>query len=152
MTEFPRRDFLKIGAAGVGGVTLKSVFGNLYSSSDYDISKTVSRTTRRNFRGFPTTCHVCPAKCGIVGFVHRSKLMLLEGNPEHPENQGKICARGLAGLNLTYDPERILFPLRRDGKRGSGKWKQISWEEAIAEISAKTWANQKIRQSRWINN
>ena len=137
MTEFPRRDFLKIGAAGVGGVTLKSVFSNLYGSSDYDISKTISRTTRRNFSGFPTTCHSCPAKCGIVGFVHRSKLMLLEGNPEHPENQGKICARGLAGLNLTYDPERILFPLRRDGKRGSGKWKQISWEEAISEISAK---------------
>jgi anaerobic selenocysteine-containing dehydrogenase len=63
--------------------------------------------------------------------------MLLEGNPEHPENQGKICAKGLAGLNLTYDPERILFPLRRDGERGSNKWKKISWDEALDEIAAR---------------
>lgn len=137
MTELPRRDFLKIGAVGVGGVTLKSVFGDLYKTAEYQNSKAVSRTTRRKFSGFPTTCHACPAKCGIVGFVHRSKLMLLEGSPEHPENQGKICAKGLAGLNLTYDPERILFPLRRDGERGSGKWKKISWDEAINEILEK---------------
>lgn len=144
MTDLPRRDFLKIGAVGVGGVTLKSVFGDLYPTSDYQNSKTVSRTTRRNFRGFPTTCHACPAKCGIVGFVHRSRLMLLEGNPEHPENQGKICAKGLAGLNLTYDPERILYPLRRDGERGSGKWKKIAWDEAINEIVSRL---EKINRS-----
>jgi len=137
MTDLPRRDFLKIGAVGVGGVTLKSVFGDLYKTTETQNRKAFSRTTRRNFRGFPTTCHGCPAKCGIVGFVHRSKLMLLEGNPEHPENQGKICAKGLAGLNLTYDPERILFPLRRDGERCSGKWKKISWDEAINEISSR---------------
>jgi thiosulfate reductase/polysulfide reductase chain A len=144
MTDFPRRDFLKIGAVGIGGVTLKSVFGDLYKTTEYQNSKAISRTTRRSFRGFPTTCHACPAKCGIVGFVHRSKLMLLEGNPEHPENQGKICAKGLAGLNLTYDPERILFPLRRDGERGSGKWKKITWDEAINEILARL---EKIRTS-----
>ena len=137
MTDIPRRDFLKIGAVGVGGVTLKSVFGDLYKTTEFQNSQAISRTTRRNFRGFPTTCHACPAKCGIVGFVHRSKLMLLEGNPEHPENQGKICAKGLAGLNLTYDPERILSPLRRDGERGSGNWKKISWDEAINEISTR---------------
>ncbi len=137
MTDIPRRDFLQIGAVGVGGVTLKSVFGDLYKTTEYQNSRAVSRTTRRNFRGFLTTCHACPAKCGIVGFVHRSKLMLLEGNPEHPENLGKICAKGLAGLNLTYDPERILFPLRRDGERGSDKWKKISWDEAINEIASR---------------
>jgi len=137
MIELPRRNFLKLGAIGAGGVTLKSVFGDLYSLTEYQGSKTTSRTTRRTFKGFPTTCHACPAKCGIVGFVHRSKLMFLEGNPGHPENEGKICARGLAGLNLTYDPERILFPLRRDGERGAGKWKQISWEQAITEIIAR---------------
>jgi len=135
MTDLLRRDFLKIGAVGVGGVTLKSIVGDLYQTTEYQNSKAVSRTTRRNFRGFPTTCQSCSARCGIVGFVHRSRLMLLEGNPEHPENQGTICARGLAGLNLTYDPERILYPLRRDGERGSGKWKKISWEEAINEIA-----------------
>ncbi|MDZ7262881.1 MAG: molybdopterin-dependent oxidoreductase, partial [candidate division KSB1 bacterium] len=144
MTKLPRRDFLKLGAVGLGGVTLKSVFGQFYTPSDYQASRTVSRTTRRLFKGFPTTCHVCPAKCGIVGFVHRSRLMLLEGNPQHPENQGKMCARGLAGLNLTYDPERILFPLRREGERGSGKWKQISWPEALKEISARL---EEIRKS-----
>ncbi len=137
MTDFPRRDFLKIGAVGVGGVTLKSVFGDLYQTIEYQNSKAISRTTRRKFTGFPTTCHACPAKCGIVGFLQRSKLMLLEGNPAHPENLGKICAKGLAGLNLTYDPERILYPLRRDGARGSGKWKKISWDEAITEILSK---------------
>lgn len=137
MSKFPRREFLKVAAAGIGGVTLGTVFGKIKQPAEIHRHLAVSRTTRRFFREFPTTCEICPARCGIIGLLHHSKLALLQGNPRHPENQGKICARGLAGINLTYDPERILFPLRRDGKRGSGRWKPISWKAALDEISSR---------------
>jgi anaerobic selenocysteine-containing dehydrogenase len=61
----------------------------------------------------------------------------LEGNPEDPNARGKICARGLASVNRVYDPERILYPLKRVGERGEGKWRRISWDNALDEIASR---------------
>ena len=58
-------------------------------------------------------------------------MVKLEGNPEHPHSQGKLCARGQSGLMNTYDPDRVLTPLIRVGKRGEGKFRQASWDEAL---------------------
>ena len=59
-----------------------------------------------------------------------------EGNPAHPGSRGRNCAKGPATHNQTYDPERILYPLKRVGPRGAGQWKRISWQEALTEIGA----------------
>ena len=59
----------------------------------------------------------------------------LEGNPAHPVNRGKLCAWGQAGLQVTYNPDRIRFPARRTGARGSGEYQEISWEEAVKELA-----------------
>ena len=82
-----------------------------------------------------STCSLCPAGCGIVGEVLDGRVMRIAGNPKHPNNRGKICSRGYAGLNLLYDPDRLLYPLKRSGARGSGRWARISWEQAWEEIA-----------------
>jgi anaerobic selenocysteine-containing dehydrogenase len=60
-----------------------------------------------------------------------------EGNPEHPGSRGRNCAKGPATLNQVTDPDRILYPLKRAGARGDGKWVQVTWDEALDEIAAR---------------
>ncbi|MDG2208023.1 MAG: molybdopterin-dependent oxidoreductase [Pirellulales bacterium] len=92
----------------------------------------------------PGMCQLCSTVCGIVGYVKEDRLLKIEGNPNDPNSRGHLCARGHAGLNHQYHPERLLYPLRRVGKRGEGKWKRISWEEALDEIAESL---KKVRQS-----
>ena len=60
-----------------------------------------------------------------------------EGNPEHPGSRGRNCAKGPATLNQVTDPDRILYPLRRSGPRGSGGWERVSWDEALDALAAR---------------
>src|SRR6185295_8688606 len=60
------------------------------------------------------------------------------GNPEHPGSRGRNCAKGPATLNQVTDPDRILYPLKRAGKRGEGKWEQTTWDEALDTIAARS--------------
>jgi anaerobic selenocysteine-containing dehydrogenase len=77
---------------------------------------------------------MCPASCGILGYLEYGKVVKIGGNPLDPNSRGRLCGKGIAGLNHLYNPERILHPLRRAGKRGEGRWKKISWDEAFQEI------------------
>jgi len=85
----------------------------------------------------PGMCQLCSSVCGIVGYVKEGRVIKIEGNPNDPNSRGHLCARGQAGLNHLYHPERLLYPLRRVGKRGEGNWKRISWDEALDEIAGK---------------
>ncbi len=80
-------------------------------------------------------CQLCSTVCGITGYVKDGRLLKIEGNPNDPNSRGRLCARGQAGLNHLYHPERLLYPMRRVGKRGEGKWKRISWDAALTEIA-----------------
>ncbi len=95
----------------------------------------VSRTSLKSLRAIPTTCEQCPAGCGIIAYLDGDRLVQILGNPNHPNNQGGICAKGIAGINLVNDTERLLHPLKRAGARGSGAWTQISWDEAYSTLS-----------------
>ncbi len=85
----------------------------------------------------PGMCQLCSTVCGIIGHVKDGRLIKVEGNPNDPNSRGFLCARGQAGLNHLYHPERLLYPLKRVGERGEGKWKRISWDEALNEIAEK---------------
>lgn len=89
-------------------------------------------------------CQLCSTICGITGIVKDDRIIKIEGNYNDPNSRGKLCARGHAGLNHMYHPERLLYPLRRVGKRGEGKWKRISWDEAYTELAARL---KKVRDS-----
>jgi anaerobic selenocysteine-containing dehydrogenase len=84
-----------------------------------------------------STCGMCPAGCGIVVRTREHKANKIEGNPLHPVNRGALCARGQAGLQVLYNPDRIKGPMKRVGERGEGKWEEISWDEAIKTLAEK---------------
>ena len=79
-----------------------------------------------------TTCYMCACRCGIKVYLKNGKIRYIEGNPDHPVNQGVLCAKGSAGIMNHYSPARLTTPLLRVGERGSGEFKEISWDEAMA--------------------
>ncbi|HUF10904.1 MAG TPA: molybdopterin-dependent oxidoreductase, partial [Rhodothermales bacterium] len=98
----------------------------------------------RRYTLVPTVCFNCESACGLLAYVDRETLEIkkFEGNPAHPGSRGRNCAKGPATINQIYDPERILYPLKRTGERGGGKWERISWDQALDEIAL------KMRESR----
>jgi len=79
----------------------------------------------------------CHGTCGVLAHIRNGKLVKIEGDPEHPWNQGRICARCLAMTQYVYHPDRLRHPLKRVGERGEGKWEEISWDEAFDLIEEK---------------
>ncbi|MBI2962611.1 MAG: molybdopterin-dependent oxidoreductase [Deltaproteobacteria bacterium] len=102
-------------------------------------SRSWPRRVERRYLLVPTTCFNCESACGLLAYVDRQTLEIrkLEGNPEHPGSRGRNCAKGPATLNQLQDPHRILHPLKRAGARGEGKWRRVSWDEALADVAAR---------------
>lgn len=84
-----------------------------------------------------SVCLNCSSTCGIVGYVINNKVVKIGGNPEDPNAQGVTCAKGQSGPTINVYPERLIYPLKRVGKRGEGLWQRITWEEAYNEIAAR---------------
>lgn len=139
MSEYTRRDFLKL---GVASSCLLAVGGMSEAFEVWETGKEVSRTTGKPRKAIPSTCLGCFARCGIFGYVEYGRLVKIGGNKAHPNSRGRLCAKGQAGVNALYDPDRILYPLKRQGARGSHNWKRISWDEAFTEITNKAKAIQ----------
>jgi anaerobic selenocysteine-containing dehydrogenase len=89
-----------------------------------------------HYRLIPTVCFNCESGCGLLAYVDKQtgEIRKFEGNPLHPGSRGKNCAKGPATINQVNDPDRILAPMKRAGARGEGKWKQVSWDEALEDI------------------
>ncbi len=87
----------------------------------------------------PTTCFNCESACGLLAYVDKETLTVrkFEGNPEHPGSRGRNCAKGPATINQVTDPDRILYPLKRAGERGAGKWVRTTWDEALDDIAGR---------------
>ncbi len=85
----------------------------------------------------PTICFGCTTHCGVIGWVQDGRVRLIEGNPNDPNSQGTICSKANGLIEATYDEERLLYPLRRIGPRGSGDWERISWDEALDTVATK---------------
>ena len=105
---------------------------------EYD-PKAWPRKVPRRYALVPTVCFNCESACGLLAYVDKETLEIqkFEGNPLHPGSRGRNCAKGPATKNQIYDPERILYPLKRVGRRGEGKWQRVTWEEVLDDIAAK---------------
>ncbi len=79
-----------------------------------------------------TTCYMCACRCGINVHMKGDDIRYIEGNRDHPVNQGVLCAKGSAGIMQHLSPARLRAPLKRVGPRGSGEFVEISWEEALS--------------------
>jgi anaerobic selenocysteine-containing dehydrogenase len=154
-----RRDFLKISAAGGAAAALEGC-GN----PDHQLIRFIPEEDL--LPGIatwkPSICTLCPAGCGTLvrvmqgeaevvrngqlGILKMGLAKKIEGNPAHPINQGKLCPRGHAALQVTYHPDRIKTPLQRTGNRGSGQFKEITWDEAIKQLVSQLSALQASKE------
>ena len=140
MSKISRRDLLQyIGAGGVGVVggvlygegvqrPVELLIPQVVPPEDY--SPGVASW-------YNTVCNQCSAGCGISVRIREGKAKKIEGNPVHPVSQGRTCARGQAGLNVLYNPDRIRTPLQNVGQRESGKFVEISWDEALTTVGSR---------------
>jgi anaerobic selenocysteine-containing dehydrogenase len=145
-----RRDFIKLTAITGTSATLASC-GNpehqlIRFVPDEDIVPGVAEWK-------PSVCPMCAAGCGLTvrvmeadvettrngqaGVVKMNVAKKLEGDPKSPISRGGLCARGQAAIQVTYHPDRLTQPRKREGARGAGTFKDISWDEAIAELVAR---------------
>jgi anaerobic selenocysteine-containing dehydrogenase len=81
--------------------------------------------------------HDCPDTCGIVTEVEDGRAINFYADPDHPITEGWLCAKVRPYLEHVYHPDRLQYPLRRVGPKGSGQWRRITWDEAIAEIAGR---------------
>ena len=124
-----------------------SLFLNASPSPSIDKKqKGVSRTSLKELTAVPTTCQLCPASCGIIAYLNGERLVQIFGNPDHPNNRGGLCSRGISGINLVNDPERLLYPMKRTGPRGSNRWSRITWDEAYLTVASRI--SRLIRKNR----
>jgi thiosulfate reductase/polysulfide reductase chain A len=122
-----RQEFLKLGSTAVGSVAL----GSILPSKVVSTARAAGLVDAKGNGYIPTMCEMCVWRCGVLAKVQDGRVVKLEGNPEHPHSKGRLCARGQSGLMNTYDPDRILQPLIRVGKRGEGLFRKASWDEAL---------------------
>lgn len=122
--KLTRRDFVKLtsvaGAALGAGSTPAQADPNPYG---WRGSERVERIA--------TNCEMCFWRCGAVAEVADGKVVRVAGNPDHPLTKGRLCARGNAGPELLYDNDRLKYPMVRIGQRGEGKFRRVSWEQAL---------------------
>ena len=97
------------------------------------------RQVERHSMLVPTTCFNCEAGCGLMAWIdpETQKIRKLEGNPHHPGSRGHNCAKGPATLNQVEDPDRILYPLKRVGERGSGQFERVTWDQVLDDLAGR---------------
>lgn len=84
----------------------------------------------------PSTCWECSVCCGALLRVEDGRVTEVAPYRAHPASRGSFCIKGIRGMpGTTYDPSRLLYPMRRTGARGEGHWTRISWDEALDEMA-----------------
>jgi anaerobic selenocysteine-containing dehydrogenase len=157
--DMRRRTFLKISAGVVAGAATLNFKEAAAADWKKQIGKSGSQPdpVGKDVKIVRSVCLMCHGGCGIQAAVVNGELVRLTGNPYHPntydytakgdlveetdldagptgKDVGTLCAKGQAGTYALYSPFRLQHPLKRVGPRGAGKWKTISWDQAIKEI------------------
>jgi len=94
---------------------------------------------------YASTCTQCDAGCAVHGRVREGRVLKLEGNPDSPINHGNTCLMGQAGVQTHYNPDRITSPMMRKG----GSLQNVSWEDAMAELSKRVGPDSGIDGKRF---
>ena len=142
MPEVDRREFLKIVGAGAGAAAVAGCSDPVQKLIPYVIQP--EEITPGIAVYYASTCQECPAACGLHVRTREGRPIKLEGNPDHPVNQGALCARGQSSLARSYHPDRFRSPMRRGP---DGALAPISWSEAIALLAGEI---QRAGSSTWV--
>jgi len=137
--ETSRRKFLQgtIAMSVVGATALST---NLLSSNDGQSTKSdaisfhSTKTGNGSSHEVATLCEMCVNKCAALARVENGVVTKLNPNPMFPKSKNMLCARGNAGIQALYDPDRLKYPMIRIGEKGEGKFRRVTWDEAYAAI------------------
>ena len=136
MAKYNRRDFIKVCAATGATVAVSPELIRAMElglgGKDFHQLRTFHVRKRKNY-----LCTLCPYFDGGFTFAEDGEIKKTEGNPDHIATRGKFCSKGISSFLSAYDPDRIVAPQKRVGPRGSGRWKRVSWNEAIREVAQK---------------
>jgi thiosulfate reductase/polysulfide reductase chain A len=122
--RFTRRGFLKAAAVGTAAAAAGT---GATGPKAVKAAESVPTSWESKY----SVCDMCFNKCGLIARVADGKVHKLDPNPKFMKSRGMLCARGNAGIAQLYNPDRIKYPLLRTGERGEGKWKRLSWDEAL---------------------
>ncbi len=124
--EISRRKFLQgsVALTIIGGTTASSLFSSEKKAVD----------SAQKLKEVPTLCEMCVNKCAATAKIENGIVKKLDPNPHFPKSRNMLCARGVAGVHALYDPDRLKYPMIRVGKRGEGKFKRVTWDEAYEAI------------------
>ena len=125
---FSQAEFLA--AAGIGGLCPAQDDTPAFAALEGE-----GRAGADETRIVKTCCRACIANCGVLATVRNGRVVKLQGNPEDPMSKGRMCAKGLSGIQALYHPNRNKYPLIRAGERGENKWRRASWDEALEYIA-----------------
>ena len=128
-----RRGFVKLAAFGTAAAAMAA------NATPNLLAAEPAASEEGEVKKLRTLCRACLNNCGMIATVKDGKVVKLEGDPDDPINKGGVCAKGLAGIQALYNPNRIKYPMKRVGERGSNQWERISWEQAIDEICDVLW-------------
>lgn len=120
-----RRDFLKIGAAVFAGTAASKVATDTFDSPLYADSVKDLKPDKK----VPTFCEICFWKCGMLASVKNGKIIKVEGNPDHPLSNGRLCPRGTSARGIIYDKDRLQTPLSERNQHPENK--SLKWLAGI---------------------
>ncbi|MGB5987488.1 MAG: molybdopterin-dependent oxidoreductase [Desulfobacterales bacterium] len=121
-----RRRFMQVSAAASAAVISGSPSRVLYALSAGG-AETAGAQAKQHF----SACDMCFNKCGLIARVENGVVTKLDPNPKSLKSRGMLCARGNAGIQQLYDPDRLKYPLLRKGGRGAGQWQRLTWDQAL---------------------
>ena len=142
MTEITRREFLKLGAAGAAGLAVP-----VTNPLGFDLASAKKRALEARISGAKEVHSVCPycaVGCALIAYTKesngRTQLLQIEGDPDSPVNEGRLCPKGATAMQLAVSSRRVEKPLYR--APGSTKWEEKSWDFMLDKIA------QNIKASR----
>jgi formate dehydrogenase major subunit len=140
MQELSRRDFMKLGATGGGAVGLTAL--------GFDLAEAVAVKRELRIAGAKevhSLCPYCAVGCSIVAYTRQdakghTQLLQIEGDPDSPVNEGRLCPKGATSMQLAVSTRRVEKPLYR--APGSDRWQEISWDDMLDKLAV------RIKESR----
>ena len=135
--KITRRSFIKSTAIGTAALTVSPILLNeLKATPVKSVEQDYYKPYEKGKWTF-TACNMCFWTCGVKVKTVNGIVKKINGIPNHPLNDGRICAKGNSGIAALYDENRLKYPLIRTGEKGEGKWKKVSWDEAFQFIAKK---------------
>jgi len=140
MQQVTRRDFLKVGVTGAGAAGVTAL--------GFDVAAAIEVKQKFRIGGAKevhSLCPYCAVGCSLVAYTKQdakghTQLLQIEGDPDSPVNEGRLCPKGATAMQLAISSRRVEKPLYR--APGSDKWQEITWDQMLDRLA------QRIKESR----